>query len=225
MKKILVASALAIATLSVSPMMAAPALAQAKSIAVADLEGAIRQSSAMQAAGQQIQTTYKAQLDQQETREQTLQAELNVLVAKLNEESKKTPQNQTALQAAAKAVQDKRQAANVELSKIGEPVEIAASYAQEQVQLRLNEAVKAAMTARKVDLLLSPEAVIARENNADITAAVVAEINRLVPTVSIAAPAGYRPGQLLQNAARAAQGAAPAAPAAPAPTGSAPTTR
>ncbi|MGR4891344.1 OmpH family outer membrane protein [Sphingopyxis sp. LARHCG72] len=222
MKKILTASALAIAALSVSPMLAAPAAAQAKAIAVADLEGAIRQSSAMNTAGQQIQTTYKAQLDQQGTREQTLQAELNVLVAKYNEEVKRSPQNQTAIQAAGKALQDKRTSAQAELSKIGEPIELAAAYAQEQVQLRLNDAVKAAMTARKIDLLLTPEAVIARENNTDITAAVVAEINRLVPSVSIAAPAGYRPGQLLQ-AARAAQPAA--APAAPAPTGTAPTTR
>ena len=222
MKKILTASALAIAALSVSPMLAAPAAAQAKAIAVADLEGAIRQSSAMNTAGQQIQTTYKAQLDQQGTREQTLQAELNVLVAKYNEEVKRSPQNQTAIQAAGKALQDKRTSAQAELSKIGEPIELAAAYAQEQVQLRLNDAVKAAMTARKIDLLLTPEAVIARENNTDITAAVVAEINRLVPSVSIAAPAGYRPGQLLQ-AARAAQPAA--APAAPAPTGTPPTTR
>src|SRR3546814_19909958 len=59
-------------------------------------------------------TTYKAQIDQQQSRGQTLQAEINVLIAKYNEEAKKTPQNQAALQAAAKAVQDKRQAAQQE---------------------------------------------------------------------------------------------------------------
>src|SRR3546814_16637602 len=69
-------------------------------------------------------------------------------------------------------------------------------------------------------LLLSPEAVLARENNVDITDAVVTELNRLLPSVSITPPAGYQPGQLVQqknqaamNAARAQQGAA-AAPAA-----------
>jgi Skp family chaperone for outer membrane proteins len=226
MKKIFAASALAIAALSVSPMFAAPAAAQSRTgIAVADLEGAVRQTSAMATAATQIQTTYKAQIDQQQTRGQTLQAEMNVLIAKYNEEAKKTPQNTAALQAAAKAVQDKRQAANTELGKIGEPVDLAVAYAREQVELRLNDAVKAAMTAKKVDLLLNPEAVLARENNADITAAVVTELNRLVPSVSTQVPAGYRPGQLLNDAARAAQAqAAPAAAPAPA-AGTPPTTR
>lgn len=228
MKKILVASALAIATLSVSPMIAAPAFAQAKGVAVADVRVAAARSNAFTVASQQIETTYKAQIDQQTTRAQTLQAEVNVLVAKYSEESKKTPQNQAALQAAAKAVQDKRQAAQNELSQIGAPVDLAIAYVEDQISVRMNEAIKAAMTAKKVDLLVNPEAVIARENNVDITEAVVAELNRILPNVSIQVPAGYQPGQLVQqrnqqlmDAARAAQGA----PAAPAPAGTAPTTR
>ncbi|MBB5706631.1 OmpH family outer membrane protein [Sphingopyxis panaciterrulae] len=220
MKKIFVASALAIASLSVSPMLAAPAAAQARGVAVADVRVAAARSNAFTTASQQIQTTYKAQIDQAEARGQTLQAELNVLVAKYNEEAKKTPQNQTALQAAAKAVQDKRQSATEELSKINGPVDLAVAYVEDQISVRMNEAIKAAMTAKKIDLLLSPEAVLARENNVDITDAVVTELNRLLPSVSITPPAGYQPGQLVQqknqaamNAARAQQGAA-AAPAA-----------
>ena len=85
------------------------------------------------------------------------------------------------------------------------------------------------MTAKKIDLLLNPDAVLARENNVDITDAVIAEINRILPNVSITPPAGYQPGQLVQqrnqqimDQARAAQGAAqPAAQ----PAGTAPTTR
>ncbi|PQM27384.1 outer membrane chaperone Skp [Sphingopyxis lindanitolerans] len=215
MKKILTASALAIAALSVSPMFAAPAAAQARAIAVADVRAAASKSTAFTTASQQIQTTYKAQLDQQETRGQTLQAEMNVLIAKYNEEAKKTPQNQTALQAAAKAVQDKRQAAQEELGRIGAPVELALAYVEDQISVRMNEAVKAAMTARKIDLLLQPDAVLARENNVDITDAVVAELNKILPNVTITPPAGYKPGQLVQqhnqqlmDAARAAQPAA-----------------
>ena len=230
MKKIFTASALAIAALSVSPIVAVPAAAQAKAVAVADLRAAAARSNAFTVASQQIQTTYKAQIDQQETRGQTLQAELNVLVAKYNEEAKKTPQNQAALQAAAKAVQDKRQAATAELQRISAPIDLAVAYVEDQISVRMNEAIKAAMTAKKVDLLVNPEAVLARENNVDITDAVVAEINKLLPNVSITPPAGYQPGQLVQqrmDAARAAaQGgaAAPATPA-PAPAGTPPTTR
>lgn len=231
MKKILVASALAMATLSVSPILSAPAIAQAKGAAVADVRVAAARSNAFQTASTQIETTYKAQIDQQQSRGQTLQAEINVLIAKYNEESKKTPQNPAALQAAAKAVQDKRQAAQTELGQIGAPVDLAIAYVEDQISVRMNEAIKAAMTAKKVDLLINPEAVIARENNVDITDAVVAELNRILPTVSTAVPAGYQPGQLVQqrnqqlmDQARSAQGTRPATPA-PAPTGTAPTTR
>ncbi|MBL0768169.1 OmpH family outer membrane protein [Sphingopyxis sp. XHP0097] len=227
MKKIFAASALAIAGLSVSPMFAAPAVAQARAVAVADVRAAAGRSNAFTVATQQIETTYKATIDQQQTRGQTLQAELNVLVAKYNEEVKKTPANQAAIQAAGKAVQDKRQAASAELGQIGAPVDLAIAYVEDQISLRMNEAIKAAMTAKKVDLLVNPEAVIARENNVDITDAVVTELNRILPNVSITPPAGYQPGQLVQqrnqqlmDQARAAQGAA-----APAPTGSQPTTR
>lgn len=225
MKKIFVASALAVATLSVSPILSAPAIAQAKAVAVADVRMAAARSNAFTVASQQIETTYKAQIDQQQSRGQTLQAEINVLIAKYNEESKKTPQNQAALQAAAKAVQDKRQAAQTELGRIGAPVDLAIAYVEDQISVRMNEAIKAAMTARKVDLLINPEAVLARENNVDITDAVVAELNRILPTVSTAVPAGYQPGQLVQqrnqqlmDAARSAQGQpAPATPPASAP--------
>jgi len=227
MKKIFTASALAIAALSVSPMLAAPAAAQARSTAVADVRAAAAKSNAFTVASQQIQTTYKAQIDQQETRGQTLQAEMNVLIAKYNEEAKKSPQNQTALQAAAKAVQDKRTAAQEELGKIGAPVELALAYVEDQISVRMNEAIKAAMTAKKVDLLLQPDAVLARENNVDITDAVVVELNKILPSVTITPPAGYKPGQLVQqrnqqlmDAARAAQPGA-ATPAA----GTPPTTR
>ncbi|MBN8843494.1 MAG: OmpH family outer membrane protein [Sphingomonadales bacterium] len=228
MKKILVASALAIASVSVSPMFAAPAAAQARATAVADVRVAAGKSNAFTVATQQIETTYKAQIDQQNTRGQTLQAEMNVLIAKYNEETKKTPRNEAAVQAAGKAVQDKQRAAQTELAQIGAPVELAIAYVEDQISVRMNEAIKAAMTAKKVDLLLNPEAVLARENNVDITDAVVTELNRILPNVSIAVPAGYQPGQLVQQrnqqlmeAARAAQPGA----AAPAPAGTPPTTR
>ena len=218
MKKIFAASALAIAALSVSPLLSAPAIAQAKSVALADVRVAASRSNAFTVASQQIQTTYKAQIDQQETRGQTLQAELNVLVAKYNEETKKTPQNQAAIQAAAKAVQDKRQSAAAELNKIGEPVDLAIAYVEDQISVRMNEAIRAAMTAKKVDLLLQPDAVLARDPSTDITDAVVTELNRILPNVSITPPAGYKPGQLVQeknqqamDQARAAAAAQPAA--------------
>ncbi|MGN6690247.1 MAG: OmpH family outer membrane protein [Sphingopyxis sp.] len=233
MKKILTASALAIAALSVSPMLAAPAAAQsAKGVAVADLEDALAQSNAYKTALTQIGQTYKAQIDQVEARGQTLEAELNVLRAKANEEAKKTPKNQTAIDAAVKAFQEKQGAAQRELQGLSQPYELARTYVIDQISVRLDEAVKAAMTKRKVDLLLSynPQIVLAAEKQVDITDAVAAELNALIPNAQIVPPAGYQPGQLMQQknqaAAAAARAGQPAAGApATAPAGTPPTTR
>lgn len=213
MKKLLVAATIAVASLSVSPILSAPAMAQSKTgIAVADVRAAAARSNAFTVASQQIETTYKSLIDQQNSRAQTLQAEINVLIARYNEEAKKTPQNKAALQTAGQAVQDKRASATQELKTLTAPVDLALAYVEDQISVRMNEAIKGAMTARKVDLLLNPDAVMARENNVDITDAVVAELNRILPNVSTAVPAGYQAGQLveeknkqLMDAARAAQ--------------------
>lgn len=216
MKKLLVASAMAVATLSVSPLLSAPAIAQAKAVAIADVRVAAARSNAFTVASQQIQTTHKASIDQQQSRGQTLQAEMNVLIAKYNEEARKSPQNQATLQAAAKAVQDKRQSAGEELQRIGAPVELALAYVEDQISLRMNEAIRAAMTAKKIDLLLQPDAVLARENNVDITESVVAELNRILPSVTTTPPAGYEPGQLVQQRNQQMQDQARAAATQPA---------
>jgi Skp family chaperone for outer membrane proteins len=220
MKKLLAATAMAVATLSVSPMLAAPAAAQSKTgIAVGDVRVAAAKSTAFTVAMQQIETTYKAQIDARDARAQTLQAELNVLVARFNEEQRKPTQNRPALEAAAKAVQDKRAAANTEVGQLGQQVDLAVAYVEDQISVRMNEAIRAAMKRLKVDLLLNPDAVLAREANVDITDAIVADLNAILPNVGIVPPAGYQPGQLVQaknqemvNAARAAQGQPAATP-------------
>jgi Skp family chaperone for outer membrane proteins len=218
MNKYFAAAALGVATLSVSPMLAAPAAAQSKTgIAVADVRVAAARSAAFTTAMQQIEVTYKAQIDARDARAQTLQAELNVLVARFNEEQRKPTQNRPALEAAAKAVQDKRAAANAEVGQLGQQVDLAVAYVEDQISVRMNDAIRAAMRRLKVDLLLNPEGVLAREPAVDITDAVVADLNAILPNVGIVPPAGYQPGQLVQaknqelvNAARAQQGTTPA---------------
>jgi Skp family chaperone for outer membrane proteins len=231
MKNVLKAAALAVAVVSVAPVASVPAAAQSKTgIAVADVRVAMARSNAYTVALQQIDVTYKAQIDARDTRAQTLQAEVNLLIAKYNEEVKRTPQNATALQNAAKALNDKRNSANEELGQLSAPVDLAVAYVEDQISLRMNDAVKAGMTKRKVDLLLNPDAVLARENGVDITDAIVAELNAVLPNVQIVPPAGYQPGSLvnernrqLMEAARASAAAGGAKPAAP--TTSQPTTR
>jgi Skp family chaperone for outer membrane proteins len=200
MTKFLIAAALAPIALAV------PAVAQVNGIAVADPENAVLQSNAWKTAISQIQTTYKPQIDQAQARQTALQTELRPLVEAFQKARSAPNANQTALQTQATTIQQREQAANTELQRLTQPVQRARAYAAEQIGAQLQPAVNAAMARKKVTLLLRPEAAVQAQPAADITADVTAELNRLVPSVSIAPPANWQPG--------GQQGAAAPAPAA-----------
>ncbi len=218
MKKLFLAASIAAATLVAAPVLIAPAAAQSKSgIAVADVRVAAARSTAFGTAMTQIDTTYAEPIKVRDARAQTLQAEINLLVAKYQEEAGKPTPNRTSLEAQVKAINDRRTAANTELEQLGAQVDLAIAYVEDQISLRMNEAIRAAMRRLKVDLLLQPDAILAREPNVDITDAVVADLNALLPQVQIVPPANYRPGQLVEQRNRELAAAARAAAAGQAP--------
>lgn len=179
-----------------APMMiGGNAYAQARSVAVADLEAALRQSNAYTVANTQMQTTYKPQIDALNARTTALTAELQPLVAAYN--AARSAPNATAqsVQPSATALQAKQQAAEQELARLAQPLQLARAYVIEQIGTQLDAAVRAAMRARNVDLVIQPGAAVAFQPAADITTAVVTEINRLVPNVQIVPPQGWQPGQ------------------------------
>jgi hypothetical protein len=90
-------------------------------------------------------------------------------------------------------------------------VQRARAYAAEQIGAQLEAAVDAAMSRKKVTLLLRPEAAVQVQPAADITADVTTELNRLVPSVNINPPANWQPGGQQQQAGAAPAAAAPAA--------------
>jgi Skp family chaperone for outer membrane proteins len=202
LKSLLAAAALG----AVGVTVAMPATAQVAGIAVADPEAAVANSRAWQAARTQIQTTYKTQLDQAETRRQAIQNELRPLVQAYQTAAAAPNANEAALRPQAQAIQTREQAANQELARLTEPAQRAQAYALEQISNRLNEAVQGAVRARNVQLLVRPNAVLFTQPTADVTAAITTELDRLVPSVTTTPPAGWQPGQQ-----RAAAGAAPAA--------------
>ena len=208
-KTLLKSAALALATLSVPAMIASPAAAQSKtSIAVANYEAAVVQSQAYQNAITQIKTTYKADIDATNARATALQAEIKPLVDAYNAAVQQPNASQATVQPQAQALQAKRQSGQEELARLQQRVTLATAYVEEQVAMKLNDAIRAAMQAKKVDLVLQPQAVIAREPYVDITAAIVAELNKVVPSATITPPAGWQPGQAQENAAQAQQPAA-----------------
>lgn len=187
-------------------LAAGGATAQVSGIAVANPEQAVANSKAWTAARAQIQTTYKTQLDQANTRRTAIQAELQPLVTAYQTAARAPGASEASLRPQAQAIQTKQQAAQQELGRLTQPAQRAESYAIEQISGKLNDAVQAAVRARNVTLLLRPEAALFAQPAADITPAITTELDKLVPSVGITPPANWQPGgQGQQAAAPAAQ--------------------
>jgi Skp family chaperone for outer membrane proteins len=209
---------LAAALVAPVALTAAPAFAQVSGIAVADPEAAVANSKAWAAARQQIQTTYKAQIDQANARRTAITTELQPLVTKLQNDQRANVA-QASLQAQAQAIQTKETAANAELGRLTQPASRAQAYAIEQISAKLPDAVNAAVRARNVSVLLRPQAALFNQPTADITSAITAELDKTVPTVGITPPANWQPGQQQGQAAAVGQAATPARPATSKPQG------
>jgi len=201
MKTITLAAA---ALLAASPL--AFSAASAQSAAVADLQAAINQSAAMTAARTQIQTTYKTQIDAANARATALQTQLQPLATELQTLQANPATPPATLQAKQQAFVQRRDAAQREVQGLSASFDRPAAYAQEQIVDKLDAAVKAAMQAKNVTVLLRPESILTIQPQADITADVVAQLNNQVKTVSITPPAGWQPGQRQQAQAPAGQG-------------------
>lgn len=197
----------AVATVGVS----APAAAQSKlGVAIVDVEKAVYDSNAYTVARQQMETTYKANIDQFRSRQTAIDTDLKAKQTALQTAitaaaGKTTP----ALEEQYRTLQQTAQAGQAELQRLGQPVQLANAYVQEQIGAKLRDALLATQTQAKVDVLLNNEATVSYAPATDVTAILKQQLDRLVPSVSIVPPAGWRPGGQQQGAA-----AAPAAPAA-----------
>jgi Skp family chaperone for outer membrane proteins len=229
MKTLLKSAAVAAVMLGTSVSL--PALAQnaasgpvVPGLAVADLEGAIAGTNAYKTGQQQRQVTYKAQIDQANARRNAIAAQLQPLADKFNKDRQAPNANQAALQTQAQQIQQIQEAGQQELQRIIQPVAYSEAYVQEQIEDKLDQAVKNAMAAKKISLLLSPQVVLAMNNNAyNLTPDVISQLNTLIPAAQLVPPQGWEPRQIrearAQQAAQQGGAAAPAQPAGPQPQG------
>lgn len=205
-----------------APAAPAPLGPLVPGLGVANLEAVVANSDAYRAAGQQRPVTYKAVYDSAQARALVLDGELKVLADRFTaDRAAKKPE--AMLQQQYVVIQAKQEAAKEEIQRMTMPIALSEAYVVEQIEAKLDTAVRNAMTKRRVSLLVSPQAVILGPGY-DITPAIVAEINLLIPTAQLVPPAGWEPRQVRE--ARAAQGGGqPAAPARPAAPGAAPAPR
>lgn len=212
--------------------MASPSFAQAAApaavssgpvvpgLAVADFEAVVANSAAYRAANTARQTTYKAQIDAYEARGKQLQDQLTPLATKFENDRKAAKPDTASLQQQAQVIQDLQQRGQAELQAMAQPIAYSQAYVAEQIEAKLDQAVKAAMAQRRISLVLTPQAIVAANNNAyNLNPAILTELDRLIPTASVVPPAGWEPRQIREAKAQQAQAGAPARPAGPQPSG------
>lgn len=229
MKTITKTCAVAIASASVA-LLAGGASAQTAGIATAQPDAAIFSAKAFETANTQIGTTYKAQLDQAAAAQNALNTKLRGILD-TNKDGQISQAEAAAAESnptVAKQVRDAQAAAQPGIEAAQNPAIKAQAYALEQIVGKYDPALRAVVTAKKINLVLSPNAIQYAPPATDITRDIIAEIDRTTPTVSITPPANWQPQQqtveLLQqyrqivyaNAQRRQQAGTPAPAAAPA---------
>ena len=190
-----------------APALALPSAAQAQ-VAVANPEAAIANSKAWATAKTQIQTTYKAQIDQAEARRKAISTELQPLVTAYQTAANAPNANEAALRTQAQNIQTRENSANQELQRLTAPAQRAQSYVLEQISAKLKDAIDNAARARNAVVVVRPDAALSVQPSADITPAVTTELDRLVPSVNATPPANWQPGGQ-QGQQAAATGVAP----------------
>lgn len=210
--KILFKAAALASAVAMPALVALPAQAQVaagQNTAVIDIQGAVAESAAFKTATGQIQTTYKTQIDAYNARAQALQTELAPAQKELQTLQANPATPKATLDAKVNAFRTRTQAAQTELARLAMPFARPTAYAREQIEEKLEQAIKAAMVAKKVNLVINPEAIVAINPGANLTPDVVTQIDALVKTVSITPPAGWEPGQPRQAPAAAPAASAP----------------
>lgn len=218
-KTVALGSALALATVAAQPALAAKAAPAAPSdggtivpgLGIANLDAVVANSNAYKVAEQQRETTYKAQYDQAKTRSDQLNAQLKPLIDKFNTDRQAAKPDQASLQQQAETIQELQQKGKAELQQILQPVGLSQAYVQEQIEDKLNDALKSAMKKKSISIVLSPDAVIAFNGGAyNLNQDILNELNTALPSAQLVPPAGWEPRQVREQRAQqaAAQGQA-----------------
>jgi Skp family chaperone for outer membrane proteins len=214
-----------VAALLSAAAVSVPATAQVSGIATSDTSVAIARSKALGTAYQQIGTQFAAVAQQMQAK----RLEINNLNAQLDT-NKDKELTQVELDVAIKAnnpLLAQIDAKQKEMNTLQDPVILAQLYAVEQIALKYEAAQQAVITAKRINVILAPDAFVWAPESVDVTAAITAELDKAVPSVIITPPAGWRPSrqigalyqqiqQLINAATQQAQARAGAAPATPA---------
>jgi Skp family chaperone for outer membrane proteins len=173
--------------------MSAPAAAQVAGIATLDSTDAIMQSKAFSTGYQQVGTSYAAFAQQISAKRK----EMNDINVQLDTNKDKNL-TQAELDAAIKAKSPlitQLEAKEKEIAGLQEPIVKAQAFVVESIADKYLQAQQQVVTAKKISIILSPDAFIWAPDSVDITAAVTAALDQIAPAVAITPPANWQPKQ------------------------------
>ncbi|BDI60778.1 OmpH family outer membrane protein [Qipengyuania nanhaisediminis] len=186
--KLFATSALALGALAAS----APATAQVQGrVATADVSRAIIGSSALQTAYSQIGTTYSAQIEQRQAKQQQLAQLLQPFDS--NNNGQLDESELPAVQGSANFAQI--QTLEQEVAGLTNQVNGARIYAVEQILNQYPAALTDVTTQQQIVMVLQPDAIQFAASGADITQQITAALNTKVPSVQVVPPADWRPSR------------------------------
>lgn len=179
--------------------MSAPAAAQVNGIATFRPALVIALSQARQSAYQAIGTQYAtqiAQIEQLGTQRATLLRGLDVNGNGQFEELD-TNGNGTLDEAEQTGNATLTQVGTIDqqISQLETPIQLAQIYAISQVAEQSGTATQDVITARGVQVLLSPEAIVYGAQGVDISEQIVTSLNTRMPALTTSAPAGWQPDE------------------------------
>jgi Skp family chaperone for outer membrane proteins len=175
-----------IATAAFAPL---PAAAQVAGIATTSPEIVIARANARNTGYQQIGTTYAAQI----TQIGTVRNEIQTLAKSLdtNNDNQLSDAERAAKPAVLTQIQQKEQQVN----SIATPITIAQAYVLDQLAREYDAARQQVVTAKRIQIMLSPDAIQWAPPTVDVTNDMVAALNTRKPTVTTAVPAGWQPSR------------------------------
>ncbi len=172
--------------------MSVPATAQVDGrLATADVSRAIINTNALQTAFNQIGTTYQAQIEQRQAKQQELSTLLQPFDANGNGQLDDT--ELPAVQASPNFAQI--QTLEQEVAAISSQVNAARIYAVEQVLAQYPASLTEVTTQQQVVMVVQPEVLQFVAEGADITGLITTSLNTKVPTAAIVPPADWRPSR------------------------------
>lgn len=189
----LFAKSLAMAGLSLAAVTAAaPAAAQVQgNIGTVDVSRAILQTTALEQAYSQVESTYSAQIATLRTKNQ----ERQTLLQGIDTNGDKEVDDAELAAAEGSPGLASLQTVTGEITTLTNQIDAGRVFAIEQIYQQYPAALQEVITASQVQMIVAPGSILYAPPEADMTQKVVAALNTKVPQVGIVPPANWQPSR------------------------------